>query len=106
VAKGPWGEDFGVLKVRPKHCWPVSFGSTGRIRRAVGSIARLIEEAAMRFASYVRRVEAMYRVTDRLHGGRTLRVPGHEIAPIVSAWLAELDVQPAGRGSRTRGVLR
>ena len=32
----------------------------------------------------------MYRVTDRLHGGRTVRVPGHEIAPIVSAWLAEL----------------
>ncbi|UXA08334.1 hypothetical protein KXD96_09730 [Mycobacterium sp. SMC-2] len=32
----------------------------------------------------------IYRVTDRLHGGRTVRVPGHEIAPIVSAWLAEL----------------
>ncbi len=31
-----------------------------------------------------------YRVTDRLHGGRTVRVPGHEIASIVSAWLAEL----------------
>ena len=46
----------------------------------------------MRFASYVRRVETMYRVTDRLHGGRTVRVPGHQIAPIVSTWLAELDV--------------
>ncbi len=32
----------------------------------------------------------MYCVTDRLHGGRAVRVPGHEIAPIVSAWLAEL----------------
>jgi hypothetical protein len=32
----------------------------------------------------------MYRVTDRLHGRRTVRVPGHEIAPIVAAWLAEL----------------
>jgi len=32
----------------------------------------------------------MYRVTDRLHGGRTVRVPGHAIAPMVSAWLAEL----------------
>jgi hypothetical protein len=53
---------------------------------------RLIEEATMRFTSYVRRVETMYRVTDRLHGGRTVRVPGHQIAPIVSAWLAELDV--------------
>ncbi|MGO9154208.1 hypothetical protein [Mycobacterium sp.] len=46
----------------------------------------------MRFASYVRRVETMYRVTDRLHGERTVRVPVHQIAPIVSAWLAELDV--------------
>jgi len=27
---------------------------------------------------------------DRLHNGRTVQVPGHEIAPIVSAWLAEL----------------
>ncbi|OBH10722.1 hypothetical protein [Mycobacterium sp. E3247] len=32
----------------------------------------------------------MFRVTDRLHCGRTVRVPGHEIAPLVSAWLAEL----------------
>ncbi len=39
-----------------------------------------------------RRVPAMtmYCVTDRLHGGRTVRVHGHEIAAIVSAWLAEL----------------
>ena len=34
----------------------------------------------------------MYRVTDRLHQGRTVAVPGHEIAPTVSAWLAELGV--------------
>ena len=33
---------------------------------------------------------AMYRVTDRLHGDRTVRVPAEGIAPIVSAWLAEL----------------
>jgi hypothetical protein len=32
----------------------------------------------------------MYYVTDRLHNGRTVQVPGHEIAPVVSAWLAEL----------------
>ena len=30
---------------------------------------------------------------DRLHNGRTVQVPGHEIAPIVSAWLAELGAQ-------------
>ena len=34
--------------------------------------------------------EPLYRVTDRLHDGRTVAVPGHEIAGIVSAWLAEL----------------
>jgi hypothetical protein len=44
----------------------------------------------MRFAKYVTRVETMYCVTDRLHSGRTVRVPGPEIAPTVSAWLAEL----------------
>ena len=32
----------------------------------------------------------MYCVTDRLHDGRAVQVPGHQIAPIVSAWLAEL----------------
>ena len=33
---------------------------------------------------------AMYCVTDRLHGGRTALVPGCQLAPTVSAWLAEL----------------
>ncbi len=32
----------------------------------------------------------MYWVTDCLHTGRTVRVPGDAIAPVVSAWLAEL----------------
>jgi hypothetical protein len=36
------------------------------------------------------RPRTIYRVTDRLHDGRTVHVQGHEIAPIVSAWLAEL----------------
>jgi hypothetical protein len=44
----------------------------------------------MRFAKYVTRVETMYYVTDRLHNERTVQVPGHQIAPVVSAWLAEL----------------
>ena len=39
---------------------------------------------------HVMRVEAMYRVTDRLHIGRAAEVPGHKIALTVSAWLAEL----------------
>jgi hypothetical protein len=44
----------------------------------------------MRFAKHVTRVETMYCVADRLHNGRTVQVPGHEIAPMVPAWLAEL----------------
>ena len=52
----------------------------------------------MRFAPYVTRPHhrgalssmTIYCVTDRLHNGRTVQVPGHEIAPVVSAWLAEL----------------
>ena len=33
---------------------------------------------------------AIYRVTDRLHEGRTVEVPCHQIVTTVSAWLAEL----------------
>ena len=44
----------------------------------------------MWFAKYGLRVETTYYVTDRLHDEHTVQVPGHEIAPIVSAWLAEL----------------
>jgi hypothetical protein len=31
-----------------------------------------------------------YRVTDRLHDGRTARVPVEGVAPTVATWLAEL----------------
>ena len=34
----------------------------------------------------------MYYVTDRLHNGRTVEVPGDQIAPTLSVWLAELGV--------------
>ena len=47
----------------------------------------------MRVASYLTgfdRRGPFYRVTDRLHDGRTVQVPGRDIAPTVSAWLAEL----------------
>lgn len=46
----------------------------------------------MRLGTHVTRMDRqhLYRVTDRLHDGRAVQVPGHEIAPIVSAWLAEL----------------
>jgi hypothetical protein len=35
----------------------------------------------------------IYRITHRLHAGRTVDVPGSEIPTIVSAWLAELGVR-------------
>jgi hypothetical protein len=38
------------------------------------------------------RVIAIYQITDRLHDGRTARVPGDQVGATVSAWLAELDV--------------
>jgi hypothetical protein len=70
----------------------------------------LIEEAPMRLTAYATRVdriavamglgsaaagrhgarEPLYRITDRLHNERTVQVPAHEIAHVVSAWLAEL----------------
>jgi hypothetical protein len=34
----------------------------------------------------------VYQVTDRLHDGRTVRVPGDRIACTVSAWMGELCV--------------
>jgi hypothetical protein len=55
----------------------------------------------MRFAPYVTRphhrgaLSTMYCVTDRLDNGRTVQVPGQEIAPVVSAWLAELGAHSA-----------
>jgi len=36
------------------------------------------------------RVSPIYRVTQCLRDGRTVEVPGDEIATTVSAWLAEL----------------
>ncbi len=46
-----------------------------------------------RLGGFARRSHApmtVYQLTDRLHGGRTVRVPGDQIVPTVSAWLAEL----------------
>ena len=51
-----------------------------------------LRKAAQHLASgrQPRHVDAVYRVTDRLHGQRSVRVPAEGIAPVVSAWLAEL----------------
>ena len=34
----------------------------------------------------------LYRITDRLHDGRTVDVPCREIVGVVSTWLAELGI--------------
>jgi hypothetical protein len=34
----------------------------------------------------------LYRITDRLHDGRTADVPCHEIVDVVSTWLADLGI--------------
>lgn len=44
----------------------------------------------MRLPRHANRVEMTFYVTDRLHHGRTVAVPGREIATVVSTWLAEL----------------
>src|SRR6201998_1469296 len=73
-----------------------------------------IEEAAMNTAAFVAAADRLagagwahfrfglspqrvapiriYQITDRLHDGRTVRVPGNRIGCTVSAWLAELGV--------------
>jgi hypothetical protein len=38
-------------------------------------------------------ITPVYQVADRLHEGRTVHVPCHEIATTVSTWLAELGAQ-------------
>jgi len=37
-------------------------------------------------------VEFSYRLTDRLHAGRTARVPADGIGATIAAWLADFDV--------------
>jgi hypothetical protein len=39
------------------------------------------------------RTPTIYQISHRLHEGRTVRVPGHEIATTVTGWLAELGAQ-------------
>jgi len=34
----------------------------------------------------------LYRITDRLHDGRTADVPCHEIVGVVTRWLADLGI--------------
>jgi hypothetical protein len=60
----------------------------GSSSRAEGRHAWLLGRYLHRSAAI--RPTTLYRVTDRLHEGRTVCVPGNAIRPTVSAWLAEL----------------
>jgi hypothetical protein len=57
---------------------------------SVGSLRQVTNHLTSRQHHRGAATMTMYYVTDRLHNGRTVQVPGHEIAPVVSAWLAEL----------------
>ncbi|MDI3315485.1 MAG: hypothetical protein QJR12_14780 [Mycobacterium sp.] len=59
----------------------------GRWRKHLGVVAATRRDKAAR-----RRGQTLYRITDRLHEGRTACVPGDQIAATVSSWLAELGV--------------
>ncbi len=52
--------------------------------------SRLRITGMYRRATRTSRTRAIYRVSDRLHEGRTVDVPAHEIATTVAEWLAEL----------------
>jgi len=53
---------------------------------SVGSLRKAVNRLTLRQRPQMR----LYRVTDQLHQGRTVAVPGDQIAPTVSGWLAEL----------------
>ena len=65
---------------------------TSPLRAAVG--AAIFGTSTFRLGGRFRSHPSMtYRITDRLHEGRTVYVPCHEIVTTVSTWLAELGAQ-------------
>ncbi len=61
----------------------------------MGSLVQSEGKHAWSLGQYLHRSAAsrattLYQVTDRLHDGRTVCVPGNAIRATVSAWLAEL----------------
>lgn len=73
---------------------------TSSLRAAIGGVfsgaaifrvrdARLRSQCLHRRKARSAPTAKIYEVTDRLHEGRTVHVPCHEIATTVSAWLAE-----------------
>ncbi|UQX12705.1 hypothetical protein [Candidatus Mycobacterium methanotrophicum] len=92
-AKSVAGADGGtVFLIRParapirpaRHSVPESAAHGQWLKHLVAARATRRDEVAHR------RGQTIYRVTDRLHDGRTVCVPGDQIATTVSAWLAEL----------------
>lgn len=66
------------------------YGAASDSRLPLGSFREVTTHLMLRVHHRPAETMTMYCVTDRLHNGRTVRVPGHQIAPIVSAWLAGL----------------
>jgi hypothetical protein len=99
VTKGLWGRDFGVVKRATEALvagfvrlyWPNQ--GSGRINRKADrggyEKVRTVCDARPHHRGALSSM-TIYCVTDRLHNRRTVQVPGHQIAPVVSAWLAEL----------------
>lgn len=85
-------EGGAVFLIRPAH-GPI--GPTGRRGPESAAHGQWLKHLAAAGATRLgkvahRREQTIYRVTDRLHDGRTVCVPGDQIAATVSAWLAEL----------------
>ncbi|MBS4727356.1 hypothetical protein MSM1_02925 [Mycobacterium sp. SM1] len=95
-ARSVAGTDGGaVFLVRPArrparpsiYSTPEAVSAHGRWLKQLGAAVVTRRNKAAR-----RRGQTLYRITDRLHEGRTACVPGDQIATTVSSWLAELGV--------------
>ncbi len=62
--------------------------TSGALAKAAGRLGALARSHRPRGAN-----TTVYQVTDRLHAGRTARVPVDGISATVSAWLAEYGAQ-------------
>lgn len=78
--------------LRYSGCWPLRMGRPMWSDRQVGGAPGGDDESSD-MAPAQGAIRHIYQVTDRLHDGRTARVPGDEITSTVSGWLSELGTQ-------------
>ena len=95
---------FGTAANRGQQIAPAEpFAGPSGSCSSVGSFRKAANHLTLRRRPQITR----YRITDRLHQGHAVQVPGDEIAPTVSAWLAELGahstlVEDLARAARAR----